>query len=968
MSIHDKDTELFDTDILEPMAYMPGKRKEVEEQYYHNTPSPIESPVDSIPEPQPAEQPEETAGTKATDVKPAATRTQAPKAAPVPEPDPVVEARKARRSARRSSMFTTLTDRRTAIFAGVLLIIVAAYLLLVSISYYFQGGADQSIVSNPAAIERVVNGGHAEVKNMGGIVGAWIADVLMSQWLGLGSFILIFWLGAVGLSLVKVKSFKFWNLTSRCLLSAVALSMVLGLVSVSIADWAGTYIYPGGMHGHELNRLLVDLAGWWGALGVSLILITLVLMLFYNDLKAAYRVYRTKMDEHKARVAARRAEQERLAAIEEAERERQRLAQEAEMKKRNAEREEQKRLEEEARRRSMAAAEEARKGSSDEFDAVAAAPLPDNSTATPPVQTPGDIDDIEITATDTISIPSVPLQPAQEKDPALIPADTPDIPSSTGEDTPAANPDDNEVGFEVHTPVVEKADYLPSSDAYDPTAELSNYHFPPVDLLIERETKANSVDATEQEENKRRITKTLNDYGIAISSIKATVGPTVTLYEIVQAEGVRIAKIKRLEDDIAQSLSALGIRIIAPIPGRGTIGIEVPNKDPQTVAIRTIISSKAFQETKCRLPMALGCTISNEVFIADLAKMPHLLVAGATGMGKSVGLNTIIASLLYKKHPSELKFVLVDPKMVEFTLYSKLEKHYLAKLPGEDDAIITDVHKAVATLNSLLIEMENRYALLKDAKQRNIEEYNAKFVTRTLNPDKGHRYLPYIVVIVDEFADLIMQVGKEVETPIARLAQKARAIGIHVILATQRPSTNVITGIIKANFPGRVAFRVFQMVDSRTILDCPGANQLIGRGDMLFSTGGRMERIQCAFIDTPEVDAMCDAIEKQAGYPCPYELPEYIAEESENGSEAGAGPGERDPLFAEIARYICSSTQASTSAIQRRYSIGYNRAGRIMDQFEAAGIVGPAQGGKPRQVLLDVNQVERLLGISDDDI
>lgn len=516
----------------------------------------------------------------------------------------------------------------------------------------------------------------------------------------------------------------------------------------------------------------------------------------------------------------------------------------------------------------------------------------------------------------------------------------------------------NDITLDVTTSTIEIAEEI-NNDVYDPTAELSRYRFPTLDLLINRIVKENSVDQEEQEENKERITKTLRDYTIEISQIKATVGPTVTLYEIIPAEGVRIAKIKRLEDDIALSLAALGIRIIAPIPGKGTIGIEVPNKDPQTVSYRSIIASKKFQECKYELPMAMGATISNDVFIADLTKMPHLLVAGATGQGKSVGLNAIIASLLYKKHPAELKFVLIDPKMVEFSLYSKLERHYLAKLPDEDDAIITDPSKVVTTLNSLCIEMDNRYNLLKDAEVRSIREYNAKFTSRRLNPEKGHRFLPYIVMIVDEFADLIMTAGKEVETPIARIAQKARAVGMHMIIATQRPSTDVITGMIKANFPGRIAFRVSQMVDSKTILDRTGANQLIGRGDMLFSHNGEIQRVQCAFIDTPEVEAICNHIDDQIGYDHAYYLPEYIPESSESISSGNIT--DRDPLFEEAARFIINSQTASTSSLQRRYSIGYNRAGKIMDQMADAGIVGPSLGGKPRQVLIDSLQLERIL-------
>lgn len=501
-------------------------------------------------------------------------------------------------------------------------------------------------------------------------------------------------------------------------------------------------------------------------------------------------------------------------------------------------------------------------------------------------------------------------------------------------------------------------------EAFDPTKELSKFKFPTLDLLIDRPVNINNVDIDEQEENKRRITETLNHYNIPIKKIDVCVGPTITLFEIIPADGVRIAKIKNLENDIALSLAALGIRIIAPIPGKGTIGIEVPNKDPQTVSMRSVIGSKKFQESKMELPMALGCTIENKVFMADLAKMPHLLVAGATGQGKSVGLNAIITSLLYKKHPSELKFVLIDPKMVEFSLYSKLEHHYLARVTGgDDDCIITEPRKVVATLNSLVQEMEDRYMLLKEAQERNIKDYNKKFIARRLNPEKGHRYLPYIVVIVDEFSDLIMVAGKEVERPIVRIAQKARAVGIHMIIATQRPSTDVITGIIKANFPGRIAFRVSQMVDSRTILDCSGAQQLVGKGDMLFQANGYTERVQCAFVDTPEVEAVCDCINEQVGYSQPYELPEFVGETEDDGVQGGksVNMNDRDPLFEEAARIIVQSNTASTSSLQRRYGIGYNRAGRIMDQMEAAGIVGPSQGGKPRRVLVDEVQLESLL-------
>jgi S-DNA-T family DNA segregation ATPase FtsK/SpoIIIE len=489
---------------------------------------------------------------------------------------------------------------------------------------------------------------------------------------------------------------------------------------------------------------------------------------------------------------------------------------------------------------------------------------------------------------------------------------------------------------------------LPLED-FDPKLELSSFKLPPIDLLEKHDTSS-SVSNEELMTNKNKIVETLGHYNIKIDKIKATIGPTVTLYEIVPAPGVRISKIKNLEDDIALSLSALGIRIIAPIPGKGTIGIEVPNQNPETVSMRSLISSRKFQESKFELGIALGKTISNETYVFDLAKMPHLLVAGATGQGKSVGLNVILASLLYRKHPSQLKFVLVDPKKVELTLFQRIEKHYLAKIPDSDEAIITDTQKVIHTLNSLCIEMDDRYNLLKKAEVRNIKEYNQKFIKRKLNPEKGHKYLPYIVVVIDEFADLIMTAGREVETPLARLAQLARAIGIHLVIATQRPTTNIITGVIKANFPARIAFRVTSMIDSRTILDSPGANQLIGRGDLLFAPGSDLVRLQCAFIDIPELEHITKHISEQRGYPTAFLLPEYIDENSKD-SLTDVDLSKRDAMFDDAARLVVSHQQGSTSLIQRKFSIGYNRAGRIVDQLEAAGIVGPFEGSKARQVL-----------------
>lgn len=867
------------------------------------------------------------------------------------------------------SSFMSVLDKihslRLFKFLGIILFFFAAYAFVVCCSYFFTIGSDQSAVLNgEVALDMYENAGRK--------FGATLAHTLVYDWLGIGSFILIFYMGACGLSMIGVYRPGFWGMTMRCLLFTVALSVILGLVNYEIA----TPVYLGGMHGQIINQRLMAYTGFVGALTVSLILGSMVALLYLNELKRVAAVagsgidgYRRRQAERRARREARRAEAERVKALE-----MERLAREREERER-AERE---RAE---KNRAEGLVVEKEKAESESLKGAC-----DNERPA----------DDKRTADDKLSAPEMNASPKEES--SKIPPLFSDGNSDIEEETECENFGDDEELDEDEEPI-ESEEYevmdepigplfndSPIEDSpidtteddsvetsekgdpsavdprdrplYDPRADLSRFEFPTLELL-NNVVSRQSVDAEEMEENNARITKTLSDYGIAISNIKATVGPTVTLYEIIPAEGVRIAKIKNLEDDIALSLAALGIRIIAPIPGKGTIGIEVPNKDPQTVSMRSVLESEKFRNSTMELPMAIGRTVSNDVYMADLTKMPHLLVAGATGMGKSVGLNAIIASLLYKKHPSELKFVMIDPKKVEFSLYAKLERHYLAKLPDEEDAIITDPQKVVATLKSLCIEMENRYALLKDAQMRNVKEYNERFVRHALNPERGHRYLPYIVVIVDEFADLIITAGKEVETPIARIAQMARAVGIHMILATQRPSTNVITGVIKANFPGRIAFRVFQMVDSRTIIDRPGANQLIGRGDMLFSNNGKIDRVQCAFIDTPEVTAVCDFIDRQVGYDHAYELPEYVPESDDSGSVASLG--DRDPLFDECARLVVSSGVASTSSLQRRYSIGYNRAGKIMDQMEAAGIVGPSQGGKPRQVLVDSLTLERIL-------
>ncbi|MDD4141805.1 MAG: DNA translocase FtsK 4TM domain-containing protein [Bacteroidales bacterium] len=568
-------------------------------------------------------------------------------------------------------------------------------------------------------------------------------------------------------------------------------------------------------------------------------------------------------------------------------------------------------------------------------------------------------------------------QDDEDEDPEIFPEETETVdteatPESEIEDPFAINDNDIKDNDEI---IVERPEEVALADdeikdhytidtEYDPTLDLRHYKMPTLDLLNDYESGSVPITDEEINRNREKIKNTLRTYGIEIQSIKATVGPTITLYEIIPAPGVRIAKIKSLEDDIALSLAAFGIRIIAPIPGKGTIGIEVPNSNPQIVSMKSVLSSKRFVECSYELPIALGKTISNESFVADLTKMPHLLVAGATGQGKSVGLNAIITSLLYKKHPAQLKFVMVDPKKVELSLYNKIEKHYLAKLPDIDEPIITETKYVVNTLNSLLIEMESRYSLIKLSGVRNIKEYNSRFVARKLNPENGHRFLPYIVVVIDEFADLIMTAGKEIETPLTRLAQLARATGIHLIIATQRPSVNIITGTIKANFPARLAFRVVQKVDSRTILDTGGADQLVGRGDMLLSTGSDLIRMQCAFVDTDEVMAITNFIGDQQGYESAYELPEYSGDNQDNGSTTINNVADRDELFNQAAHLIVGNQHGSTSLLQRKLNLGYNRAGRIMDQLEAAGIVGPADGSKPREVyVFDETELDKILNM-----
>ena len=885
-------------------------------------------------------------------------------------------------------------DSRTVMFIGLVFTILAGYMLIVTISYFANIGSDQSAMLNGDFDPTMI-------RNAGGPFGAWIAHTLLYNWLGIGSFLLIYYLAVCGLSMLRVYRPPFWALTMRCLLTAVALSIVCGLVTYEFAS----PVYWGGRHGHLLNDRLITLTGIWGALGTSIIMGGLVIILYLTELKRIYGVASQGIRAYNERQAQRRAERERIREAEEAERLAREAAAEAERKA-----EEARQQAAMAAQRAQQQAESAETAQAERMTATAAPAATAISMGGPvatataanvvpatdvrteslfPEQTVANPDsDVQDEAEEMEEIPvadyddddddaddntdNTPAEETQDKtplSPLFAGEDDEDFNRPLFSDCETDEAEDTEEAEEplFATPAPAEADSRqtpPSAEAvlasepYDPRAELSHFRFPTVDLLRPAKDNGPSVDVQEMEFNKRRLTETLRTFGVEISKIEATIGPTVTLYEIIPAEGVRTRSIRSLGEDLQLQLAAEGVRIIAPIPAKGTIGIEVPNKDPQVVSMRSVLDSEMYRNSKMELPMALGKTISNDIFMADLAKMPHLLVAGATGMGKSVGLNAIITSLLYKKHPSELKFVLIDPKRVELSLYRELERHYLASLPGED-AIITDMSKVVTVLNSLCIEMDNRLSLLEQAGARNIKEYNDKFVARKLNPEK-HRFLPYIVLIIDEFADLIIRQGKEIENPVSRLAAVARAAGIHLIIATQRPTVNVITGGIKLNIPGRIAFRVIQGNDSRTILDQLGANQLIGRGDMLFSINGKLERVQCAFIDTPEVSAICENIGSQVGYQAPYELPEY-SPEGEGGNISGANLGDRDPLFDECARLVVSTDTASTSSLQRRYSIGYNRAGKIMDQMEAAGIVGPSQGGKPRQVLVDPVTLEHIL-------
>ncbi|MHC5310398.1 DNA translocase FtsK [Myroides sp. LJL116] len=798
-----------------------------------------------------------------------------------------------------------------------LLLITCGILLTISlISYFNTGEIDQSNLHDLGQRE-------VEVVNKTGKFGVWISHILIYQGFGIAAFLIPIILihtgiyGIFGVQSKRIKNVIFWDLT------------LMLLLSVFFGFFAAKNPLLGGSVGFEINDYLVDYLGVFG---------TLLVIIF---LSVAFILFRFKPSPQKMKATIDSIKAYILKLI-----------------------------------------AKGKQGHNDFKDK----PLqdtkqsnPTNVATTTPVEPVSKSTPVVEESTDqTQSQQSEPTQeqePTQAQELEIAPTQEQqnivmDLELSLDNNSSISaklEVEPHHEEFEIQAPVEEQtleenlaSKLVQDFGEFDPTLELANYKFPSIEILKEYGNSSITINQEELETNKNNIVETLKNYKIDIAKIKATVGPTVTLYEIVPEAGVRISKIKNLEDDIALSLAALGIRIIAPIPGKGTIGIEVPNTNPSIVSMKSVISSPKFQNAEMELPVALGKTISNETFVVDLAKMPHLLMAGATGQGKSVGLNALLTSLLYKKHPAEVKFVLVDPKKVELTLFNKIERHYLAKLPDSQDAIITDNTKVIHTLNSLCIEMDNRYNLLKDASVRTIKEYNEKFKQRKLNPENGHQFLPYIVLVIDEFADLIMTAGKDVETPIARLAQLARAIGIHLIVATQRPSVNVITGIIKANFPARIAFRVTSKIDSRTILDGQGADQLIGRGDMLYTQGNDLVRVQCAFVDTPEVEKLTDYIGSQKAYPDAYLLPEYVGEEG--GSNLDIDVSERDQLFKEAAEVIVTAQQGSASLLQRKLKLGYNRAGRIIDQLEAAGIVGPFEGSKARSVNIpDLVSLEQFL-------
>ena len=807
------------------------------------------------------------------------------------------------------------TDERYQIVLGIIILCICAYMVYAFGAFLFQGGKDQSIVESKTQIEIIQL--NEEVQNASGLSGAKIADFFINHTFGVPCFFMLFFFICLGLKLTIKNQVRLGRMFLICSFLTIWFSLFLGFFFVNKYD--SSFLYLGGEHGYFLGQWLRANIGWFGT-GLLLFSSLLIFLIF------AYQFTLPLLKKVGKKILPNRQKGD-LDTDDNSE---------------------------------INTEDGTIVSDVNQIPLEVISPNPKESTEQNEVEFEIHRDDTKenqdlkegtnvekIDDNFVIEIPQTQqAENIQEKE----------IPLITQEST--NNNDNVDFEIEMNEDEVYEGEEL---ELYDPTKDLEFYKKPTLDLFSARPNNIQNIDYEEQNKNKDKIVSVLKDFGVEITAIKATVGPTVTLYEVTPAPGIKISKIKNLNADIAMAISAIGIRIIAPIPGKGTIGIEVPNSKPVVVPMADIIGSKKFQESTFELPIALGKTITNDVYMVDLCKMPHVLVAGATGQGKSVGLNAIITSLLYKKHPAELKFVMVDPKMVEFSMYEPIEKHFLAKMPDATDAIITDVSKVVLTLNSLCVEMDARYELLKEARVRQIKEYNEKFINRKLNPNLGHRFLPYIVVVIDEFADLIMQVGKEVETPIARIAQKARAVGIHMILATQRPSANVITGVIKANFPARFAFKVASLLESRVILDSSGAEQLIGRGDMLVSQGNDFERVQCAFVDTPEVEQITDYISKQQGYTSAFILPEYVSDD-DGGEKVSVDLSKKDAMFNEAAELVVAHQQGSTSMIQRKFSIGYNRAGRIMDQLEAAGIVGPAEGSKPRQVLVsDMAHLDSIL-------
>lgn len=807
------------------------------------------------------------------------------------------------------------------IFTGVLFIVISVVMLFSFISYLTNWKADQSQAGT--MLDKTVKS-----SNIFGKIGDWLGNVFIFESIGIAAFGVAFLFFMFGTLILKKSWFKPWMTLGHTLFFICWLPIFMGAVTKGEGVLSGVY----GYQIMDFLRAVIGSVGLWLVIVVS---IALYFVLEFNLRPSAVRNRLEKFNESTiGRVKSMMpSSDEEFGADGES--------------------------------------EEITESHDDSGHFAPKVTVSETPSAGKTLKTEAPKGFPEVTVAqstlETIATPNhTSFENEEEPQSSSISLDL----SAPAPGKPAKTPETDNFDFKVE--VAEVKDVLDETEQksrqlvqqhglYDHKLDLGQFRMPPIDLLKDYGNEEISVNKEELEENKNKIVGLLKNFNVGISEIKATIGPTVTLYEIVPEAGIRVSAIKKLQDDIALNLSALGIRIIAPMPGKGTIGIEVPRKNPSMVSMRSVISSQKFQNSDMDLPVVFGKTISNEIFMADLARMPHLLMAGATGQGKSVGINAILTSLLYKKHPSELKFVMVDPKKVELTLYSKIERHYLAKLPDAEDAIITDTNKVINTLNSLCVEMDQRYELLKSAFCRTIKEYNKKFTERKLNPENGHRYLPYIVLVVDEFADLIMTAGKEVEHPIARLAQLARAVGIHLIVATQRPSVNVITGMIKANFPARAAFRVISSVDSRTILDSPGADQLIGKGDMLYFNGNEILRLQCAFVDTPEVERIADYIGEQKGYPSAFILPEYSSEESTSGV-GSFDPNERDALFEDAARIVVSTQQGSTSMLQRQLKLGYNRAGRIMDQLEASGIVGGFNGAKAREVLIsDPHSLEQYL-------